>query len=90
MPYTRVPTWPENPNRRDDYVIRHDGRDVGRVYLTRLLDGDAFVWTIYMNGHVPQVPSVPISGSAATLDEAAVAFKRSHERMREAAGLPKP
>ena len=28
-------------------------------------------WTIFMNGHVPKVEKVPISGLAVTLDEAA-------------------
>jgi hypothetical protein len=87
MPYTRRLTWPDSPHRRDDHVIRCDGRDIGRVYLTRRPDGDRYVWTIYMNGHVPQVDGVAIQGAAVTLDEAAVQFKRSYERMREAAGL---
>ena len=43
-----------------------------------------------MNGHVPKVDGVPISGLAVTLDQAAADFKRGYERMREKAGLPKP
>jgi hypothetical protein len=57
MPYTRRRTWPDSD--REDYVIRCEGLDVGRVYRTRLPDGDRFVWTIYMNRHVPQVDGVP-------------------------------
>lgn len=70
-PYTRRATWPDHDN---DFVIRCEGLDVGRVYLTRLPDGDRFVWSIYINGHVPQVPGVPISGSAVELEQAAAAF----------------
>ena len=44
----------------------------------------------YMNGHVPQVPGVPISGTTETLDEAGASFRRSYEAMRQKAGLPKP
>ena len=87
MPYTRRSTWPDE---RDDYVIRCEGRDVGRAYLTRVPAGDRWLWTVFINGHVPVVPNVPISGLAVTLDEAAAEFKRSYEAMREKAGLPKP
>jgi hypothetical protein len=87
MPYTRRSTWPDE---RDDYVIRCEGLDVGRVSLTRVPAGDRWLWTIFMNGHVPKVEDVPISGLAVTLDEAAAEFKRSYERMREKARLPKP
>ena len=87
MPYTRRPTW---PGKADDFVIKCEGLDVGRVYLTRLPHGEAFVWTIYMNGHVPQIAGMPISGQAATLDTAAADFKRSYEAMRAKAGLPRP
>ena len=89
MPYTRSPTWPKNPDRQD-YVIRCEGLDVGRVFLTRLPEGDRFLWSIYINGHVPLVPGVPISGHAVTLDEAASQFKQSYEAMRTKAGLPRP
>jgi hypothetical protein len=69
LPYTRRPTWPDQPARRD-YVIRREDLQIGRVYLTKLPDGDRFVWSIYVNDHVPEVPGVPISGWAATLDRA--------------------
>ena len=87
MPYTRRSTWPDE---RDDYVIRCEGLDVGRVYLTRVPDGDRWRWSIYMNDDVPQVEDVPIMGLAATRDEAASQFKQSYEAVREKAGLPKP
>jgi hypothetical protein len=43
-------TWPYTD--RDDYVIRCERLNVGRVYRTRLPDGEAFVWSVYVNGHV--------------------------------------
>jgi hypothetical protein len=45
MPYTRRRTWPDKP---DDYVIRCDGHDVGRVYRTRVPEGDRWQWSIYI------------------------------------------
>ena len=89
MPYTRRPTWPDQPALRD-YVIRHESLHIGRVYLTKLPDGDRFVWSIHVNDHVPEVPGVPISGWAATLDRATAAMLTSYGRMRAKAGLPKP
>jgi hypothetical protein len=73
-----------------DYVIRCEGLDVGRVYRTRLPDGEAFVWSLYVNGHVLQIKGVPISSTATNLDTAAAQFKAPYERMHAKAGLPKP
>ena len=74
----------------EDYVIRCEGLDVGRVYQTELPEGERFCWFIYINGHVPQVQGVAVSGRAVTLDEASAQLKRSYEAMRAKAGLPKP
>jgi hypothetical protein len=89
MPYIRRNTFPHHPNR-DDYVIRCEGLDVGRVYLAELPEGERYCWFVYINGHVSQVPGVPVSGRAVTLDEAGAQFKRSYEEMRAKAGLPRP
>jgi hypothetical protein len=89
MRYTRRRTWPLDPHRQD-YVIRCAGRDIGRVYLKRLADGRRYFWLIYMNGPVPQVEGVPISGHAVTLDKADAALRRAYEAMRAKAGLPRP
>ena len=89
MLYTRRPTWPDQPARRD-YVIRRDDLQIGRVYLTNMPDGDRFVWSIYVNDHVPKVPGAPISGSAATLDKATAAMLRSYAQMSAKAGLSQP
>ena len=45
MLYTRRPTWPDQPALRD-YVIRRENLQIGRVYLTKLPEGDRFVWSI--------------------------------------------
>ena len=83
MPYTHRPTWPDES---DDYVIRCEDLDVGRVYLLRVVAGDRWLWTIFMNGHVPKVEGVPISGLALTLHEAwGRNSRRSYELMREKA-----
>ena len=82
--YTRRPTWPDQPARRD-YLIRREDLQIGRVYA----DGDRFVWSITVDDQFPKVPGVAISGSAATVDKAAVAMLNAYARMRKA-GLPKP
>jgi hypothetical protein len=87
MPYTRRPTWPDQPARRD-YIVRRDDLQIGRVYLTKMPDGERFVWSVTINDHVPKVPGVPISGSAATLDKATAAMLKNYARMRGKAGLP--
>jgi hypothetical protein len=83
MAYTRRPTGPDTD--REDYVIRCEARDVGRVYRRRLPEGHRYYWTIYISSHVPHVPGVPISGLAVTLDEASAALQRAYEAMREKA-----
>jgi hypothetical protein len=88
MSYTRRPRKPNTD--REDYVIRCEARDVGQVYRRLLPEGHRYYWTIYISGHIPQVPGVPISGLAVTLDEASTAFKRAYDAMPEKAGLPRP
>ena len=87
MPYTRRKTWPDNPDRQD-FEIRCEGLGVGRVFFTRVPEGDRWLWTIYLTATSQR--SMPISGQAVTLDQAAADFKRSYEAMRAKAGLPKP
>ena len=54
MPYTRSPTWPDEPARRD-YIIRREDLQIGRVYLTNTPYGDRFVWSITIRtGRVDQ------------------------------------
>ena len=79
--YTLRRTW-ENDPEREDFVIRRDDSDVGRVYLTKVPEGLRFVWSIYMDGRVSLAPGVANRGAAITLDEAIAAFKQSYEAMR--------
>jgi hypothetical protein len=65
MPYTRHQIWP------DSYAIRYEDRLAGRVHRARQRGEPRWVWIIFISRHVPQVPGVPISGDAVTLDEAA-------------------
>ena len=74
-PYTRLPTWPNQPARRD-YLIRSEDLQIGRVYLTNTPYGDRFVWLISV------APGVSISGWAATLDKATAAMLKSYGQMR--------
>ena len=55
-----------------------------------MLDGEAFVCSLYVNGHVLKNKGVPISSAATNLDTAAAQFKAPYERMHAKAGLPKP
>jgi hypothetical protein len=85
MHYTRRPTRPDQPARRD-YIIRREDLQIGRVYLTNTPYGDRFVWSIT----IPKVPGVSISGWAETLDKATAAMLKSYGQMRAKAGLPRP
>ena len=85
MRYTRRPTWPDQPARRD-YIIRREDLQIGRVYLTNTPYGDRFVWSIT----IPKVPGVAISGWAETLDKATAAMLRSYARMSAKKPLPQP
>ena len=71
-----------------DSCIRREDHQIGRVYLRP--GGDRFVWSITVNDRVPEVPGVPISGSAATLDKATAAMLKSYGQMRAKVGLPQP
>ena len=75
MPYTRRPTWPDQPARRD-YVIRRDDLQIGRVYLTNTPYGNRFAWSIT----IPKVPGVSISGWAESLDKATAAMLKAYAR----------
>ena len=84
MHYTRRPTRPDQPARRD-YIIRRDDLPIGRVYLTNTPYGDRFVWSIT----IPKVPGVSISGWAETLDKATAAMLELCSDEREEP-LPQP
>ena len=87
--YTLRRTWPDEPNRPDDYVFRCDGVDVGRCYLRSLADNEQrWHWTIYIGRSVKKViEGVPVSGSAETLDQAKEQFRSSFDRMITAGAI---
>jgi len=49
MPYTLRRTWPHDPRaNQDDYVVKCDGKDVGRMCRTIGTGGRlVWLWTIY-------------------------------------------
>jgi hypothetical protein len=68
MRYTLRRTWPDEPDRPDDYVFRCDVVDVGRCYLRQLADNESrWHWTVY---------GTNLSGNEESLDAAKTAFKR--------------
>jgi len=74
-------------DRPDDFVIRRNARDVGRVYRSTFAGEERWQWTIYIDGGVPRLDGVPISGLAVSLEEAKRQFRESHDRM---AGRERP
>ena len=65
-------TWPDEPDRRDDFVFRVDGKDVGRCYQTFATYGRGLVWrwTIYGTSK---------GGMEDTLEEAKRKFKETFD-----------
>jgi hypothetical protein len=76
MTYTLRRTWADDPRaNQDDYVVRCDGKDVGRMYKTLGVDGSTvWQWTIY---------GVNKSGREPTLDAAKARWKTAFEERRE-------
>jgi hypothetical protein len=71
-------------NRPDDFVIRHGGRDVGRLYKAAFAGEVRWQWTVYIDGTLPRLDGVPISGLAESFEEAKDQFKASFEKMAAA------
>ena len=69
--FTMRATWPDNPDRPDDFVFRVDGHDTGRCYrMTAAYDRECWLWTIYCKQS---------GGMADTLEEAQRLFKEAIE-----------
>jgi hypothetical protein len=65
MTYTRRRTWPDNPDRLDDYVFRWDGRDIDRCYLRTLAGPEKlWWWTIYGTSGAGGEPSLEAAQAA--------------------------
>jgi hypothetical protein len=72
MSYTLRRSWPDQPDRSDDYEFTFEGKAVGRCYLGRMARNEMlWHWTIY---------GTHLSGNEVSLDEAKAAFKRAFER----------
>jgi hypothetical protein len=69
--FTRRLTWPD---RRDDYVFRFRGYDVGRCHLQRMAGNQLkWSWSIYFGFAycaTRRLATVPLDGVADTLEEA--------------------
>jgi hypothetical protein len=64
---------------REDYSVRQDGRDVGRIYRTTGgARGSGYAWFIYGTNR---------AGFAATLDDAKAAWKAARATMKIAPPL---
>jgi hypothetical protein len=71
--------WPDGQPSHDpeDYGVREDDRDVGRIYLTTGgARGDGYAWFIYGSSR---------AGFAATLDDAATEWKAAYARSKRVA-----
>jgi hypothetical protein len=59
----------------EDYSVREDDRDVGRIYHTAGgARGDGYAWFVYGTSR---------AGFAATLDDAKTEWKAAYARMRQ-------
>ena len=83
MPYTRRPTGRNTDG--EDYVIRCEARDVGRIYRRLLPEGHRYYWTIYISGHVPKCPACQ---SAVLPLRSTRPARRSSEPMRRCGKKP--
>ena len=83
MNYTLRRVFP-GENRPDDYVIRLDGRDIGRVYKSTFVGEVRWNWTIHIIDGLRRIEGVPISGLVASLDHAKQEFRASFEKMAAA------
>ena len=73
--YSMRLTWPDEPNRRDDFVFRVDGKDAGRCYLTHATGRrDVWRWTIYGTSK---------GGMEDTLQDAQAKFKIEYEKSHQ-------
>ena len=69
--YTLRRTWPDEPDRPDDYVFRFGGKDEGRCYLRSMAHNESrWHWTVYGTNR---------SGRGESLDAAKIAFKDAVE-----------
>ena len=78
--YTLRPTGLSN--RKDDFVFRFNGRDVGRTYAEGTPVGPRWYWSIYglnLRGPIPE--GIQLQGLADDLEAAKAAFKENWEKL---------
>jgi len=76
--FTLRRAFPQDPDRTDDYVVRHDGNDVGRLYKTVGVGGaEVWAWTIYGTSRAGREP---------TMDAAKVRWQAAFENEKRPAG----
>jgi hypothetical protein len=80
--YSLRRTWPFSGHRENDYAVRFNQHDVGRVYLATVPDGNRRRWAIFINEKVNAVNGIPTAGFAADLEAAKQDFQASFEKMR--------
>ena len=92
MALTLRPTGLSSPTYQDwaDYIVRDDGRDVGRLYEDRnSLPALRWFWsiTVYVNPRL----GITTSGRAPSLEEAKAQFLANWQRYRtDSAPAPRP
>ena len=75
---------------KDDFVIRFNGRDVGRTYADSTPNGPRWYWSIFrVNLRGPLPEGVVMQGLADDLAAAGAAFKENWEKLL-GAGSVKP
>jgi len=81
MPLTLRPTrLSDDPDRQDWNIFDGDTQPVGRIYedKTVSVEGSRWAWFLQVTG--AGRAGVPITGRAATLDDAKAAFRASYDR----------
>jgi hypothetical protein len=71
--YSMRVTWPDEPDRRDDFVFRVDGKDAGRCYQTIATMDRGWVWRWAVYG-------TSKGGMEDTLEDAQAKFKIEYEK----------
>lgn len=82
--YTLRPTWPNYPDRADDYVIRYDGHHVGRLFKGNFPVQQAWRWT--STAHIGALAGASFAGLEPDMAAAKARFRENFEKLL-AAGL---
>lgn len=69
---THIRTYPNDRDRPDDFTIRENGVNIGRIYKTNAVAREQWIWAIQVND-----PKKTRNGIAGTFDEAKEAFRKA-------------